>query len=190
MLKNKKKVILFLLAISSVLVLFSFGQTLFAKNKSKYQSAKENLQKTISETDNENERVELPKVSKKGNKESKNLKTFSQLYECENDNELDEKFKKNNKKLLKKELLTYEEFIEEYDADAAVDFSTEPDRMIWVSVIHNKGEVYTMRGSFNNVIVTTFYDAETGEDIGYKIESYDKKPLEVRSPWDEEEANK
>lgn len=71
-----------------------------------------------------------------------------------------------------------------------MDFSTEPDRMIWVSVIHNKGEVYTMRGSFNNVIVTTFYDAETGEDIGYKIESYDKKPLEVRSPWDEEEANK
>ena len=189
MLKNKKKVIVFTLVISSILIL-ALGQTLSAKDKPKYQFYKDEIESTISERAKENEVVELPEVSKKGNKESKNLKTFSQLFKCENDNELNEKFEKSNKKLLKKELLTYEEFLDKYDADAAVDFSMEPDRMIWVSVINHKGKVRTMRGSFNNVIITTFYDAETGEDIGFKLESNDNKPLKFSSPWDEEEKTK
>lgn len=79
----------------------------------------------------------------------------------------------NGATYLNKELLDYESFINKYD-----NFDFNPaisgQRMVWV-VTTNYPKGFNHRNGFvKNAVMTSYYDAETGEKYGYSLKSLDK----------------
>ncbi|KNY30087.1 hypothetical protein [Pseudobacteroides cellulosolvens] len=120
----------------------------------------------------------LQYVVKKGNRDSKDLKSIEQMegYPSASD------IQKANIKILKNELLPYEEFVEKYP-EFGTQNNISPDRMVWVSKKHYPKGIITMRGNVKNAILITYYDAETGENIGYSTYSLDKDGMELEGPY-------
>jgi hypothetical protein len=74
---------------------------------------------------------------------------------------------------IKKQLLTYEEFLEQY-TEMNLNPAIDKDRMIWVTVTHYPNGYQHKRGFVKNAILTTYNDAETGELYGYSLKSLEK----------------
>lgn len=88
---------------------------------------------------------------------------------------------KNNAVYKVKELLSYEDFLEKY-----TEFDLNPgiskDRMVWVTVRHYPEGINTERGFVENAIVTSYYDAETGDSIGFSLKSLNKDGNKMERP--------
>lgn len=94
---------------------------------------------------------------------------------------VDEKSLKDDAEYLKKELITYQELLEKY-TEFDLDPSISKDRMVWVTIIHYPKGYNMEYGYVENAVSTIYYDAETGESLGFSIKSLNKDGYKIDKP--------
>ena len=173
---NKKRIIISLSLVVAVIftisagVLFnSKGLTAYAAYASRYEQLSqrnkgfEERAKAVGQAD-----IKHVEVLRPANKDQLGkIKPIDEMQGYVKDENL-----KNGAVYEKKELLTYEEFINKYEAD--LDPAISKDRMIRVTVTHYPNGFQHKKGFVKNAILTRYYDAETGELYGYGLKSLDK----------------
>ncbi len=88
---------------------------------------------------------------------------------------------KDGAEYVKKELISYQDFINKY-AEFDLDESISKDRMIWITQTHYKNGFQHKRGFVKNALLTKYYDAETGNFLGYSLTSLDKDGNGISMP--------
>lgn len=74
---------------------------------------------------------------------------------------------------INKELLTYKSLINK-SSEIDLDISIAENRLIYVTSCHYPNGFNHRRGFVENAVLTKYYDAETGEFLGYSIKSLNK----------------
>lgn len=173
---KKNKTIALALSLTCIGVLMYSTQILSPNNKisatglPRYEKLKEQ-NKGFEERAKENGKPDVNQVEvlKESNKNNPNkIKPVEQMK-----GHIEDKNLENGAYYEKKELLTYEQFINTYP-DTDLDLSIDKDRMIWVTVIHYPNGFEHKKGLVKNAVLTKYYDAETGELYGYTLKSLDK----------------
>ena len=173
---NKKRIIISLSLVVAIVLTISAGvlfnskdHTAYAANTSRYEQLSERNKgfeeraKAAGETD-----VKQVEILRPSNKDQlSKLKPLEEMQGYVKDENL-----KNGAVHEKKELLTYEEFINKYEAD--LDPAISKDRMIRVVVTHYPEGFQHKKGFVKNALLTRYFDAETGELYGYGLKSLDK----------------
>lgn len=175
---KNKRTIFTLLVLSSVLASSLIITQVSARNMSRYESLSS---KNIGfEERAKKSGIENPKqveISLPSNKDSTNkIKSVEEMKGYIKDEDL-----KDGAKYITKKLMTYEEFINEYDADLSPEISK--DRMIYVTATHYPNGFQHKKGFVKNAILIKYYDVESGELLGYGLKSLDKDGLGIeRAP--------
>lgn len=90
----------------------------------------------------------------------------------------DQQTKTQNSKVKSVKLKTWNEHISQDDPnDKGPNYEIDPNRMVWVSVTAYPDGLDTRVGFFSNAILTTVYDAETGETLKTNIKGDLKKKV-------------
>lgn len=164
--KNKKSILLIL---STILISSLIFIQVSARNMSRYELL--NSKNIGFEERAKNNGIEDPKkveILMPDNKDLLNkVKSFEEMKGYIKDEDL-----KDGAKYISKKLMTYEEFLNEYEAD--LDPSISKNRMINVTVTHYPNGFQHKKGFVKNAILTKYYDAESGDLLGYGMKSLDK----------------
>lgn len=151
--KNKKHVIVGI-ALSAALVT---GAAAYAINDSAFLKSKEEINQ------NEEPTVKLHEIRLEANKD-KSVDDFKKIEELPGIVP-DEKLK--NAEYKTKKLMTYKDSRNLGYTDQSIIYEIDPDRMVYVVQVKSHEELKYDEGKFKNPLITTIYDAETGEKISF-----------------------
>ncbi|MCX7745301.1 MAG: hypothetical protein N2645_00195 [Clostridia bacterium] len=169
------KKIIFTISLITIIICLSIGFISITKandNSSKQPARFDELSKKIEGFEKRAEQNQVKNVEKVEIKYPGNInKKIKKLEEMEG--YIKDEALENGAKYIKKELLTYKEFINNY-TEMDLDPSIEKDRYIYVTTCHYPAGYQHKRGFVENAISVQYYDAETGEFFGCSLKSLNK----------------
>lgn len=145
---------------------FSFYSFFTSANTLLYENTKQDLLMQAAQ-----ENIVVCDVYYKANKE-KDPSLFAKLSDIEGEKTHDALAESGGKYTLEK-MMTYEEYIN-LGIDDGVSYNIDPDRMVWV-ITSEFSEPHNINGMMvQNAVVTTVWDAESGDSISLIVHSDDK----------------
>ncbi|MCX7923979.1 MAG: hypothetical protein N3B21_18490 [Clostridia bacterium] len=160
----------------SLVALLAFGATGYTKMLSKYDSIKSETQNKKESTDPDGKVLSYAEVKYKANKDKP--RSFFKKENEYSGSVSDEELAKEGGKYIKKELMTYRDYVDFIDPNGGIRHDIDPDRMVWVVIIKYDKTHYIDDVPVEKAITTALRDAETGELLSVHANSEDPHGLD------------